>query len=67
MKTNYRDLFNLTDYEVYVVGGSGLIGSQIINTDDIVKNYDLHISNIKKIDSSIKDILNYNLRSYLGA
>jgi NAD(P)-dependent dehydrogenase (short-subunit alcohol dehydrogenase family) len=30
MKTNYRDLFNLTDYEVYVVGGSGLIGSQIV-------------------------------------
>ena len=42
-----------------------LIGSQIINTDDIVKNYDLHISNIKKIDSSIKGILNYNLRSFL--
>lgn len=30
MKTNYRDLFNLKDYEVYVVGGSGLIGSQIV-------------------------------------
>ena len=30
MKTNYRDLFNITDYEVYVVGGSGLIGSQIV-------------------------------------
>ena len=42
-----------------------LIGSQIINTDDIVKNYDLHISNIKKIDSNIKGILNYNLRSFL--
>ena len=31
MKTNYRDLFNLTDCEVFILGGSGLIGSQIVN------------------------------------
>ncbi len=42
-----------------------LIESQIINIDDIVKNYDLHFSNIKKIDNSIKCIFNYNLRGFL--
>ena len=30
MKTDYRDLFNLTDCEVFILGGSGLIGSQIV-------------------------------------
>ena len=44
---------------------TGPIESQIINIDDIVKNYDLHFSNIKKIDNSIKCIFNYNLRSFL--
>jgi len=44
---------------------SELIESQIINIDDILKNYDLHFSNIKKIDNSIKSIFNYNLRSFL--
>lgn len=27
---NFRDLFNLKGYEVYIIGGSGLIGSQIV-------------------------------------
>tara|TARA_X000000950_G_scaffold182821_1_gene221542 strand:+ start:77 stop:871 length:795 start_codon:yes stop_codon:yes gene_type:complete len=28
--TNYRDFFNLEGREVYIIGGSGLIGSQIV-------------------------------------
>ena len=27
---NFKNLFNLKDYEVYIIGGSGLIGSQIV-------------------------------------
>ena len=27
---NFKDLFNLKGYEVYIIGGSGLIGSQIV-------------------------------------
>ena len=27
---NYNNLFNLRGYEVFVVGGNGLIGSQIV-------------------------------------
>ena len=30
MNFNYKDLFNLTGYEVYILGGTGLIGSQIV-------------------------------------
>ena len=27
---SFKDLFNLKGYEVYIIGGSGLIGSQIV-------------------------------------
>ena len=30
MQTNFKNLFNLDNYEVYIVGGNGLIGTQIV-------------------------------------
>lgn len=30
MKNNFKDLFNLKKYRIYIIGGCGLIGSQIV-------------------------------------
>ena len=52
MKTNYRDLFNLTDCEVFILGGSGLNGSQIVNALEefgaSITVFDLDIKKKKK-------------------
>jgi len=55
MKNNYRDLFNLTDYEVYVVGGSGLIGSQIVKAlEEFGSSITVFDLDIKKKNNSLK-------------
>jgi NAD(P)-dependent dehydrogenase (short-subunit alcohol dehydrogenase family) len=47
MKISFKDLFNLKDYEVYIVGGSGLIGSQVVKALEqfgaIITVFDLDI------------------------
>jgi NAD(P)-dependent dehydrogenase (short-subunit alcohol dehydrogenase family) len=49
MKISFKDLFNLKDYEVYIVGGSGLIGSQVVKALEqfgaIITVFDLDIKN----------------------
>ena len=52
MKINYKNLFNLKHQEIYVIGGSGLIGSQIVKAleefDASVTVFDLDIKNKSK-------------------
>ena len=49
--TNYKHIFNLTGYEAYVIGGNGLIGSQIVNALEefgaSITVFDLDVKNKK--------------------
>ena len=57
MKIIFKDLFSLKDYEVYIVGGSGLIGSQVVKALEqfgaLITVFDLDIKN-KRDSSTIK-------------
>lgn len=59
MKNNYKNLFNLKGYEVFVVGGCGLIGSQI------VKALDQYGASIKVFDLDIKNKINTRSTKYV--
>ena len=52
MKNNYKNFFNLKGYKAYVVGGCGLIGSQIVKALEefgaCVTVFDLKIGRKKK-------------------
>ena len=59
MKNNYKNLFNLKGYEVFVLGGCGLIGSQI------VKALDQYGASIKVFDLDIKNKINTGSTKYV--
>ena len=56
---NYKDIFNLTGYEAYVIGGSGLIGSQI------VKALEEFGASITVFDLDVKNKKNNNKTKYI--
>ena len=52
--TDFRDLFNLAGHEVYIVGGSGLIGSQIVKAlEDFGASITVFDLDVKKNSSQL--------------
>ena len=53
---NYKDMFSLSGCEAYVIGGSGLIGSQIVSALEAfgasTTVFDLDVKNKKNINKT---------------
>lgn len=66
MKKNYLDKFNLNDKRAYVVGGSGLLGKEIIQQllECSVKVINLDLENKKKNNIKKKFLKNYYFHKF---
>ena len=59
MKNNFKDLFNLKKYRIYIIGGCGLIGSQIVKAlEEFGASITVFDLDIKKVKTQKLNMLN---------